>query len=152
MWTPRVNESWAGILIAGRNINNLKYADDATLLAENKEELKSFFLMRVKEESEKDVLKLSIQKSEFMTSGSITSWQTEGGEVEAVTDFVFVGSKITVHDDCSHEMKRRVLLGRKSMTNLDSVLKSRDMTLSTKFCLVKTMVFLVVMHESESVS
>ena len=152
MWTDGVKESWAGILIAGRNINNLRYADDATLLAENKEELKSFFLMRVKEESGKDVLKLSIQKSEFMTSGSITSWQTEGGEVEAVTDFIFFGSKITAHGDCSHEMKRHVLLGRKSMTNLDSVLKSRDMTLSTKFCLVKTMVFLVVMHESESVS
>ena len=150
MWNARLNESWAGILIAGRNINNLRYAYDTTLLAENKEELKSL-LMRVKEESEKDVLKLNIKKSEIMTSGSITSWQTEGEKVEAVTDFISFGSKITVHDDYSHEIKRCMFLWRKSMTNLDSVLKSWDITLSTKVCLVKTMVFLAVMYKSESI-
>ena len=111
MWNTRLNESWAGILIAGRNINNLRYADDTTLLAENKGELKSL-LMRVKEESEKDVLKLNIKKSEIMTSGSITSWQTEGEKVEAVTDFIFLGSKITADGDCSHEIKRCSLQGK----------------------------------------
>jgi len=127
----------ARIKIDGRNINNLRYADDTTLMAESKEELKSL-LMKVKEESEKVVLKLSIQKTKIMASGPITSWQIDG---ETVRDFIFLGSKITADGDCSHEIKRHLLLGRKAMINLDSILKSRDITLPTKFHLVKTMVF-----------
>ena len=135
------NAAQVGIKIAGRNINNLRYADDTTLMAESEEELKSL-LMKVKEESEKVGLKFSIQKTEIMTSGPITSWKIDG---ETVTDFIFWGSKITADGDCSHEIKRHLLLGRKAMTNLDSILKSRDITLPTKVCLVKAMVFPVVM-------
>ena len=128
----------AGVKIAGRNIDNLRYADDTTLMAESKEELKSF-LMKVKEESEKPGLKLNIQKTKIMASGPITSWQRDGGTMEIVTDFIFGGSKITADGDCSHEIKRHLLLGRKAMTlNLDSILKSRDITLLTKVGLVKT--------------
>ena len=129
--------------IARRNINNLRYADDTTLMAESKEELKS--LLKVKEESEKADLKLHIQKTKIMTSGPITLWQIDGETMETVTDFIFLGSKITADGNCSHEMKRCLLLGRKVMINLDSVLKSRDITLPTKVCLVKAMVFPVVM-------
>ena len=129
-----------------RNINNLRYADDTTLMAESEEELKSL-LMKVKEESEKVGLNLSIQKTKIMASGPITSWQIDG---ETVADFVFLGSKITADGECSHEIKRRLLLGRKVMTNLDSILKSRDITLSTKVHLIKAMVFLVVMYGCES--
>ena len=132
-----LEEAQAGIKIAGRNINNLRYADDTTLMAENEEELKSL-LMKVKEEIEKVGLKLNIQKMKIMASGPITSWQIEG---ETVADFIFLGSKITVDGDCSHEIKRRLLLGRKVMTNLDSILESRDITLPTKVHLVKAMVF-----------
>ena len=132
----------AGIKIAGRNINNLRYADDTTLMAESEEELKSL-LMKVKEESEKVGLKLNIQKTKIMASGPITSWQIEGETVETVADFIFLGSKITADGDCTHEIKRCLLLGRKVMTNL--VLKSRDITLSTKVHLVKAMIFPVVM-------
>ena len=139
-----LDEAQAGIKIAGRNINNLRYADDTTLMAESKEELKSL-LMKVKEESEKVGLKFNIQKTKIMAFGPITSWQIDGETVETMADFIFLGSKITADGDCSHEMKRHLLLGRKVMTNLDSVLKSRDITLSTKVCLVKAMVFLVVM-------
>ena len=141
-----LEEAQAGIKIAGRNINNLRYADDTTLMAESEEELKSL-LMKVKEESEKVGLKLNIQKTKIMASGPITSWQTDG---ETVSDFIFRGSKITVDGDCSHEIKRRLLLGRKVMTNLDSILKSRDITLPTKVRLVKAMVFPVVMYGCES--
>ena len=137
-----------GIKIAGRNINNLRYADDTTLMAENEEELKS--LLKVKEKSEKVGLKLNIQKTKVMGSGPITSWQIDGATVETVSDFILGGSKITADDDCSHEIKRRLLLGRKVMTNLDSTLKSRDITLPTKVCLVKTMVFPVVTYRCES--
>ena len=133
-----LEEAQAGIKIAGRNINNLRYADDTTLMAESEEELKSF-LMKVKVESEKVGLKLNIQKTKTMASGPITSWQIDG---ETVADFIFLGSKITAAGDCSHEIKRRLLLGRKVMTNLDSILKSRDITLPTKVHLVKAMVFL----------
>ena len=140
-----LEEAQAGIKIAGRNINNLRYADDTTLMAES-EELKSL-LMKVKEESEKVGLKFSIQKMKIMASGPITSWEIDG---ETVTDFIFSGSKITVDGDCSHEIKRRLLLGRKVMTNLDSILKSRDITLPTKVLLVKAMVFPVVMYGCES--
>ena len=140
-----LKEAQAGIKIAGRNINNLRYADDTTLMAESEEELKSF-LMRVKEESEKVGLKLNIQKTKIMVSGPITSWDIDGETVETVSDFIFWGSKITADGDCSHELKRRLLLGRKVMTNLDSILKSRDITLSTKVHLVKAVVFLVVMY------
>ena len=129
--------------IARRNINNLRYADDTTLMAESKEELKS--LLKVKEESEKADLKLHIQKTKIMTSGPITLWQIDGETMETVTDFIFLGSNITADGNCSHEMKRCLLLGRKVMINLDSVLKSRDITLPTKVCLVKAMVFPVVM-------
>ena len=132
--------STAGIKIAGRNINNLRYADDTTLMAESKEELKNL-LMNVKEESEKVGLKLNIQKTKIMVSGPIISWQIDGETVETVADFIFLGSKITVDGNCSHEIKRRLLLGRKAMTNLDSILKSRDITLPRKVCLVKAMVF-----------
>ena len=135
--------------IAGRNISNLRYADDTTLMAESEEELKSL-LMRVKEESEKAGLKLNIQKTKIMTSSPITSWQIDGGAMETVTDFIFLGSKITVEADCTHEIKRHLLLGRKVMINLDSVIKSRGIALPTKVCVVKTMVFPVVMYRCES--
>ena len=143
-----LNEAGAGIKIAGRNINNLRYADDTTLVAESEEELKSL-LMKVKEESEKVVLKLNIQKMKIMASGPITSWQIDGETVETVADFIWEGSKITADGDCSHELKRCLLLGRKVMTNLDSTLKSRDITLPTKVLLVKAMVFPVVMYGCE---
>ena len=139
----------ARIKIAARNIKNLRYADDTTLMAESEEELKSL-LMKVKEESEKVGLKLNIQKTKIMAFSPITSWQTDGETMEIVTDFIFWGSKITAHGDCSHEIKRRWLLGRKAMTNLDSILKTRDITLPTEVCLVKAMVFLVVIHGCES--
>ena len=138
----------AGIKISGRNINNLRYADDTTLMTES-EELKSL-LMKVKEESEKAGLKLKIQKTKIMTSSPITSWQIDGETVETVADFIFLGSKITADGDCSHDIKRRLLLGRKVMTNLDSILKSRDITLPAKVHLVKAMVFPVVMYVCES--
>ena len=125
-----------GMKIAGRNVSNLRYADDTTLMAESEEELKSP-LMKVKEESEKVGLKLNIQKTKIMASGPITSWEVDGETVETVSDFIFGGSKITADGDCSHEIKRRLLLGRKVMTNLDSTFKSRDITLPTKVCLVK---------------
>ena len=135
-----LEEAQAGIKIARRNINNLRYADDSTLMAESEEELKSL-LMKVKEESEKVGLTLNIQKTKIMVSGPITSWQIDGETVETVSDFIFGGSKITADGDCSHEIKKCLLLGRKVMTNLDSILKSRDITLSTKVHLVKAMVF-----------
>ena len=135
-----MDEAQAGIKIARRNINNLRYTDDTTLMAESKEELKGL-LMKVKEESEKTGLKLNIQKIKIMASGPITSWQIDGERMETVTDFIFLGSKITADGDCSHEIKRRLLLGRKAMTNLDSIFKSRDITLPTKVRLVKAMVF-----------
>ena len=144
-----LEEAQAGIKIAGRNINNLRYADDTTLMAESEEELKSL-LMKVKEESEKVGLKLNIQKTKIMASGPITSWEIDGETVETVSDFIFLGSKITADGDCSHEIKRRLLLGRKVMTNLDSIFKSRDITLPTKVRLVKAMVFPVVMYGCES--
>ena len=143
-----LHETQAGI-IAGRNINNLRYADDTTLMAESKEELKSL-LMKVKEECERVDLKLNIQKTKTIASGPITSWQMDGETVETVADFILGGSKITADGDCSREIKRRFLLGRKVMTNLDSILKSRDITLSAKICLVKAMVFPVVMYGNES--
>ena len=141
-----LDEAQAGIKIAGRNIKNLRYADDTPLMAESKEELKSL-LMKVKEESEKVGLKLNIQKTKIMASGPITSWQVDGETVERVTDFMFLGYKITADGDCSHEIKRHLLLGRKVMTNLDSILKSRDITLLTEVHLVKAKVFPVVMYE-----
>ena len=139
-------EAQAGIKIAERNINNLRYTDDTTLMAESEEELKSL-LMKVKEESEKVGLKLNIKKTEIMASGPVTSWQIDR---ETVTDFIFGGSKITADGDCSHEIKRHLFLGRKVMTNLESILRSRDITLPTKVCLVKAMVFPAVMYGSES--
>ena len=144
-----VDELQAGIPIARRNINNLRFADDTTLTAESEEELKSL-LMKVKEESEKVGLKLNIQKTKIMASGPITSWQIDEETVETVADFIFLGFKITADGDCSHEIKTCLLLGRKVMTNLDSILKSRDITLPTKICLVKAMVFPVVMYGCES--
>ena len=135
MQNARLDEAQAGIKIAGRNINNLRYADDTTLMAESEEELKSL-LMKVKEESEEVDLKLNIQKTKIMVSGPITSWQTDGETVGTVKDFIFGGSKITADGDCSCEIKRRLLLGRKAMTNLDSIFKTRDITLPTKVCLV----------------
>ena len=141
-----LEEAQAGIKTAGRNLNNLRYADDTTLMIESKEELKSL-LMEVKEESKKVGLKLNIQKMKIMASGPITSWQIA---VETVTDFIFLGSKITADGNCSHEIKRHLLLGRKAITNLDSILKSRDITLPTKACLVKATVFPVVMYRCES--
>ena len=144
-----LEETQAGIKIAGRNINNLKYADDTTFMAESEEELKSL-LMKVKEESEKVGLNLNIQKTKIMASSSITSWEIDEETVEKVSDFIFWGSKITADGDCSHEIKRHILLGRKVMTNLDSILKSKDITLSTNVCLVKAMVFPVVMYRCES--
>ena len=140
MRNAELEEAQAGIKIARRNINNLRYADDATLMAESKEELKSL-LMEVKEEREKVGLKLNIQKTKIMASGPITSWQIDGETVETVADFIFLGSKITADDCFSHEIKRHLLLGRKVMINLDNILKSRDITLPTKVCLVKAMVF-----------
>ena len=144
-----LEETQAGIKIAGRNINNFRYADDTTLMAESEEELKSL-LMKVKVESEKVVLKLNIQKMKIMASGPITSWQTDGETRETMANFIFLNSKITADGDCSHEIKRRLLLGRKVMTNLDSIFKSRDITLPTKVLLVKAMVFPVVMYGCES--
>ena len=146
MQTVGLDEAHAGIKIAGRNINKLRCADDTTLMAESEEELKGF-LMKVKEESEKVGLKLNIQKTKIMASSPITSWQIDG---ERVADFIFGGSKITADGDCSHEIKRHLLLGRKVLTNLDSILKSRDIILSTKICLVKAMVFPVAMYGCES--
>ena len=144
-----LEEAQAGIKIAGRNINNLRYADETTLMAEREEELKSL-LMKVKEESEKVGLKLNIQKMRIMASGPITSWEIDGETVEKVSDFIFLGSKITSDGDCSHEIKRCLLLGRKVMTNLDSIFKSRNITLPTKVRLVRAMVFPVVMYGCES--
>ena len=140
-----LEETQAGIKISGRNINNLRYADDTTLMAESEEELKSL-LMKVKEESEKVGLKLSTQETNIMSSDPITLWQIDGETVETVSDFIFLGSKITADGDCSHEIKRCLLLGRKVMSNLDSIFKSRDITLPTKVRLVKAMVFPVVMY------
>ena len=144
-----LEETQAGIKTAGRNINNLRYADDTTLMAESKDDLKSL-LMKVKVESEKVGLKLNIQKTKIMASSPITSWEIDGETVETVTDFIFLGSKITADGDCGHEIKRRLLLGRKVMTNLDSIFKSTDITLPTKVRLVKAMVFPVVMYGCES--
>ena len=144
-----LDEAQAGIKIAGRNISNLRYGDDITLMAESEEELKSL-LVKVKEESEKVGLKFNIQKTNIMASSPITSWQIDGKTVETVADFIFLGSKITADGDCSHEIKRCLLLRRKVMTNLDSILKSRDITLPTKVHLVKAMVFPVVMYRCES--
>ena len=148
MWNAGVDEAQVGIKIARRNINNLRYADDTTLMAESKE-LKSL-LMKVKEESEKVGLKLDIQKTKIMASCPITSWEIDGETVETVADFVFLDPKITADGNCSHEIKRHLLLGRKVMTKRDSLLKSRDITLPTKFCLVKAMVFPVVMYGCKS--
>ena len=148
MWNPGLDEAQAGIKIAGRNINNLRYADDTTLMAES-EEVKSL-LMKVKEESEKVGLKLNIQKTKILAPGPITSWQIDGETMETVRNFIFLGSKINADGDCSHEIKRCLLLGRKVMTNLDSILKSRDVTLPTKVHLVKVIVFPVVIYGCES--
>ena len=145
MRNPGLKEAQAGIKIARRNINDLRYADDTTLMAESKEELKSL-LMKEKEESEKVGLKLNIQKMKIMVSGPITSWEIDGETVETVSDFIFWGSKITADGDCSHEIKRRLLLGKKVMSNLDSILKSRDITLPTKVHLVKATIFPLVMY------
>ena len=144
-----LEEEQVGIKIAGRNINNLRYADDTILMAESEEELKSL-LMKVKEESEKVCLKLNIQKTKIKTSGPITSWQIDGGETVKQRLTIFLGSKITANGDCSHEIKRHLLLGRNVMTNLDNILKGRDITLPTKACLVKAIVFPVVMYRCES--
>ena len=141
-----LEEAQAGIKIAGRNINNLRYTDDTTLIAESEEELKSL-LMKVKEESEKVGLKLNIQKTKIVASGPITSWQIDGETVETVRDFILGSFKITADGNCSHEINRHLLLGRKAMTNLDSILKSKDVTLPTKVCVVKPMVFPVVMYD-----
>ena len=149
MRNARLDEAQAGIKTAGRNINNLRYVDDTTLMAESKEELKSL-LMKVKEKSEKVGLKFNIQKTKIMASSPITSWQIDGETVETETDFIFGGSKITADGDCSHEIKRYLVIGRKVMTNLDSILKSRAITLPTKVHLVKAMVFPVVTYGCES--
>ena len=149
MQNAGLDEAQTGIKIARRNISNLRYADDTTFMAESEEELKSL-LMKVKEESEKVSLKLSIQKTKIMASGPITSWQMDGETTETVRDFILGDSKITADGDCSHEIKRHLLLGRKVMTNLDRIFKSRDTTLPTKVCLVKAMVFPVVMYGCES--
>ena len=149
MQNARLDEAQPGIKIAGRNINNLRYIDDTTLMAESEEELKSL-LMKVKEESEKAVLKLNIQNVKIIASSPITSWQINAETMETVTDFIFLGSKITADGDCSHEIKRHLLIGRKVMSNLDSILKSRDITLPTKVHLVKAMVFPVVMYGYEN--
>ena len=144
-----LEEEQVGIKISGRNINNLRYTDDTTLMQESEEELKTL-LMKVEEESEKVGLQLSIQKTKTMASGPITSWEIDGETVETVSDFIVLGSKITADGNCSHEIKRHLLLERKVMTNLDSIFKSRDITLPTKICLVKAMVFPVVMYGCES--
>ena len=149
MRNPGLEETQVGIRIAWRNINNLRYADDTTLMAESEEELEGL-LMKVKEESEKVGLKLNIQKMKITASGPISSWERDEETVETVSDFIFLGSKITADGDCSHEIKRSLLLGRKVMTNRDSILKSRDITLPTKVRLVKAMVFPVVMYRCES--
>ena len=149
MRNAKLDETQAGIKVAGRNINNLRYADDTTFMAESKEELKSL-LMKVKEESEKAGLKLNILKKRIMASGPITPWEVDEETVETVSEFIFLGSKITADGDCSHEIKRWLLLERKVITNLDSILKSRDVTLPTKVHLVKAMVFPVVMYGCES--
>ena len=151
MRNTALDEAQVGIKIAGRNINNLRYADDTTLMAESEEELKSLFFsfMKVKEENEKVGLRLNIQKIKIMASSPITSWQIDGDTVGTLANFIFLGSKITADGDCSHEIKRCLLLGRKVMTNLDSILKSRDITLATKVLLVKAMVFPVVMYGCE---
>ena len=148
MKNASLDESQAGIKIVRRNINNLRYADDTALMAEIKEELKS--LLKVKEETEKAGLKLNIQKTKIMASSPITLWQTDGKTMETVTNFIFLGSKITADGDCGHEIKRCLLLGRKAMTDLDSILKSRDITFLTKVHVVKAMVFPVVMYGCES--
>ena len=149
MQNAGLDEAQAGIKISGRNINNLRYAEDTILWAESEEELK-ILSMQVKEESKKAGLKLNIHKTKIVASDPITSWQIDGETMETVTDFIFLGSKITEDGDCSHEIKRLLLLGRKAMTNLDSILKSRDITFPTKICLVKAMVFPVVMYGCES--
>ena len=149
MRSAGLDEAQPGIKIAGRNINNLRYADHTTLMEESEEELKRL-LMKVKEQSEKVGFKAQLQKTKIMASGPIASWELDGETVETVADFIFLGSKITADSDCSHEIKRRLLLGRKIMTNLDSVLKSRDIILPTKVCLIKAMVFPVVMCGCES--
>ena len=149
MGNARLDEAQAGIKISGRNINNLKYADDTTLMARSEEEQKSF-LMKMKKESAKDALKLNIQKMKIMASSPVTSWQIDGETMETVIDFILGGSKITVGGDCSQEIERTLLLGRKAMTNLDSILKSRDITLLTKVCLVKAMVFPVFVYGCEN--
>ena len=149
MQNAGLDESQSGIKIARRNINNLRYADDTTLMAESEEELKSL-LMKVKEESEKVGLKVNIQKTKIMASNPITSWEIDGETMETVTDCILWGSKITAYGDCSHEIKRRLLLGRKAMTNLDSILKSRHITLPKKVHIIKAKVFLVVMYGCES--
>ena len=151
MRNARLDELQAGIKRGGRNINGLRYADDTTLMAESEEELKSL-LMRVKEESERDGLRLIIKKTKLIASGPITVWQLGGEKVEVVTDFLFLVSKITVDGDCSHEIRRRFLLGRKAMTNLDNVLKSRDITLPTKVRIVKAMIFPVVTYGCKAAS
>ena len=151
MRNSRLDEAQAGIKIVRRNINNLRYADDTTFMAESEEELKSL-LIKVKEEREKAGLKLNIQKTKIMASSSTTSWQIDGETMETVTDFIFLGSKITADGDCSNEIKSPLLLGRKAMTNLDSILKSRDITLMTKVHLVKAMVFPVVMYGCETLT
>ena len=144
-----LEEAQAGIKIAGRNINNLRYTDDTTLMPESEEEVRSL-VMKIKEESEEVCLKLNIQKTKIMTSGPITSWQIDGEPLKTVADFTFLGSKITEDGDCSHEIKRCLLLGRKVMANLDSILKSRDITLPTKVCLVQAMVFPVITYGCEN--
>ena len=149
MWNSGLDEAQAGIKIAGRSINNLRYADDTILMAESEAELKSF-LTKVKEESEKPDLELNIQKTKIMASGPITSWDIDGETVDTVSDFIFLGSKITADGDCSHEIKRSLLLGRKAMNNQDIILKSRAITLLTIICLVKSMFFPVVMYGCES--
>ena len=149
MRSAGLEETQAGIKIAGRNINNLRYADDTTLMAKSEEELKSL-LMKMKEESERVGLKLDIQKTKIMVSGPIISWEIDGETVETVSNFIFLGSKITADGDCGHEIKRRLHLGRKVMTNLDSIFKSRDIILPTKVYLVKAMVFPMVMYGCES--
>ena len=149
MWNARLDEAQAGIKISRRNINNLRYADDITLMAESEEELKSL-LKKVKEKSEKTGLKLNIHKTKIMASGPITLWQIERETMETVRDFIFGSSKITADGDCSQEIKRLLLLGRKAMTNLDSILKSRNIAMPTKVCLVKAMVFPVAMYGRES--
>ena len=149
MWNARLDEAQTGIKISGRNINNLRYVDDTTFMAESEEELKSL-LMKVKEESEKVGLKLSFQKTKIMASSPIASWQIDGETMETMRDFILGGSKITANGDCSHEIKKCLLLGRNALTNLDSILKSRDITLPTKVRLLKAMVFPVVMYGHES--